>query len=120
MRQPGRPYSRMARVNETLRHAIALELERICDQDGDLPLITVTAVECDTDLTRAKVYLADLDEHGRELLRGYRQRLQSTLARTVRMKRTPQLSFELDPAIVNGEIVERALRQISRSDTDSG
>jgi ribosome-binding factor A len=119
MRQPTKPYPRMARVNETLRHAIALELERIADIESELSILTVTGVECDPDLKHAKVYLAALAPDQREILDTHRQKVQSNLAKSVRLKRTPQLSFEVDPAIVKGEIIEKTLRQIAENHRES-
>jgi hypothetical protein len=41
-----------------------------------------------------------------------RPRLQAAIARQVRMKRTPQLSFQADPAVGHGEVVEEILREL--------
>ena len=51
-------------------------------------------------------------------LRSRRERpeLQAAIAREVRLKRTPTLSFMADPAIAAGERVEEALRRIRHDD----
>ena len=54
-------YPRTARINEVLREVIATELEKHSDEDDRLELVTVTGVEIDTDLRRAKVYFSALD-----------------------------------------------------------
>ncbi len=110
-----KPYPRTARVNEAVRHAVASELERLADSDERLSLITVTGVECDPDLRRARVYVASLDEESSEALEEGRLRIQAAIARTVRTKRTPHLQFEVDPAVVHGEAVEEALRALRPS-----
>jgi len=113
-----KPYPRIARVNETLRHAIASEIERVVDENNGASIITVTGVECDPDLRKARVYLASLDEETAALLEEERIRVQGAIGRKVRLKRTPQLQFQLDPAILNGEAVENALRSITISGDD--
>jgi ribosome-binding factor A len=45
------------------------------------------------------------------VLEARRTELQSAIAREVRLKRTPTLSFVADPAVAAGERVEEALRR---------
>ena len=47
-----------------------------------------------------------------------RVRLQAAISSQVRLKRTPQLRFEPDPAIAAGERVEDILRSIGPSHSD--
>ena len=68
--------------------------------------MTVTAVSCEPDLRHATVLLASLPDTVREALGEVRPRLQAAIAHQVRMKRTPQLSFQVDPAVDHGELVE--------------
>ena len=103
-------YPRAARVNEVLREVLAEELERLSDADERLGLLTITAVECEPDLRHAKVLLASISDAAREALDEDRVRLQAAVARQLRLKRTPQLSFEVDPAITNGSRIEDILR----------
>ncbi len=97
MREPkaGRRYPRMARVNELVRE-----------------VLTVTHVEVDPDLRRAKVLLSSLGDEAEEALMENRTKLQATLARQVRLRRTPQLKFMADPAIQTGTRVEDILREL--------
>lgn len=117
--QAGRRYPRSARVNEVLREVLAETLERLADADERLALLTITAVQTDPDLRRAKVLFASLSDEGREALDQVRVRLQATVARQVRLKWTPQLSFDSDPAVSTGQRVEDLLRHLRRpEDTD--
>jgi ribosome-binding factor A len=117
--QAGRRYPRSARVNEVLREVLAETLERLADADERLALLTITAVQTDPDLRRAKVLFASLGDEGREALDQVRVRLQATVARQVRLKWTPQLSFDSDPAVSTGQRVEDLLRHMRRpEDTD--
>jgi ribosome-binding factor A len=105
-------YPRMARVNEVLREVLAEAIELEAGSDPRLELVTVTAVRCDADLRHATVLLASLPEAAAVALEGARPRLQAAVARQVRLKRTPQLSFAADPAIAYGEKVDEVLREL--------
>jgi len=106
-------YPRVARVNQVLREVVADALERLTDTDESLGMLTVTGVECASDLRSAKVYLSSLSDEVAELLEARRGELQHEVASQVRLKRTPRLTFAADPAVVQGAIVEDALRRLS-------
>jgi ribosome-binding factor A len=61
-------------------------------------------------LRRATVFLSSLPEPAEEALGEHRARLQAAIARQARLKRTPQLSFEVDPGVAEGQRVEEILR----------
>ncbi len=106
----GRRYPRMARVNELVREVLAEQLELLQDVDDRLGLLTVTHVEVEPDLRRATVLLSSLTEPAEQALVEHRARLQATLGRQVRLRRTPQLSFAADPAVETGRRIEEILR----------
>lgn len=123
MSRPRRPassphrYPRSARLNESLREVIADELTRIDDER--LAFVTVTAIDVDSEMNRAIVYFDSLDgEDGDEAildaLGSHRVRLQASIARQVRSKKTPILSFRPDHAIRSAERIDRILH-----DTDT-
>ncbi len=111
-------YPRTARVNEVLREVVAEALERLADTDDRLRLLTVTSVDITPDLSRATVYLSSLPAAAIEALAEQRTQLQRTIARQVRMKRTPLLVFESDPAVAHGLRVEEILRNLRESSDD--
>ena len=103
----------MRRINELMREviggAIATELE-----DPRIGFVTVTAVETSPDLRSARVYVSVLgDQRQRdESLDGLNSShgvLQAAIAREVRIKRTPTLSFYYDDSIERGVRVSRLL-----------
>ncbi len=107
-----RRYSRLDRVNESLREVLADELERIDDER--LELVTVTGVKAEPDLRRAHVWFDTLRD-GMEVagvLGQHRVRLQAAVGNQLRLKRTPELTFAPDPAIAVGTRVEEILRQL--------
>src|SRR4051794_34375512 len=98
---------RMRRVNEAVRAVVA---EAVGDlQDPRIGLVTITAVHVSRDLREGTVYVSVLgNERKRKAtlagLASAHGLLQSRLARELKMKRTPQLTFAYDPT------VERAVR----------
>jgi len=109
----GRGYSRSARVGETLREIIAEELVRIDDER--LSFVTITGIDVDPELNRAIVFydsLAGEDGDGEILqaLGAHRVRLQASIARQIRAKKTPILDFRPDHAIRSAERIDEILR----------
>ncbi len=107
----------MERVNQALCEVIADELALIGDER--LPLMTVTGVKADPDLRRAVVWFVSLAatpdaDHSAELevLAEHRSRLQGAVARQMRLRRTPELSFVPDPARAAATRVEQILRDL--------
>jgi ribosome-binding factor A len=109
-------YPRTARVNAVLAQVLGDALERLRDDDERLALLTVTGVGVDPDLRHATVFMASLPEGAAAALEGRRPQLQAAIAREVRLKRTPTLSFVADPAIAAAERVEEALRRARHDD----
>jgi ribosome-binding factor A len=107
-----RGYARTARVNEVLRQVLADQLERMGELDERLGLLTITAVSCDPDLRQATVLFSSLGDEARTALEEARVRLQAAIGREVRMKRTPQLRFEADPAVAAGQRIDDILRRL--------
>jgi ribosome-binding factor A len=111
-------YPRTARVNEVLREVVAEALEKMADTDDRLRLLTVTAVDITPDLSRATVYLSSLPPPALEALGEQRISIQRIISRQVRMKRTPLLEFESDPAVAHGLRVEEILRNLPAAPGD--
>ncbi|HEV7886138.1 MAG TPA: 30S ribosome-binding factor RbfA [Acidimicrobiales bacterium] len=111
--KPVRRYPRALRVNELLREVLAEELALLLENDERLGLLTITAVDCEADLRHAKVFLSSLPESAEEALGEHRARLQAAIGRQARLRRTPQLSFEVDPGVRQGAIVDDILRGLN-------
>ena len=110
------PYARSLRVNQVIRQVLAEELERLADADERLRLVTVTSVDTAPDLRHATVYLSSLSDDAADALDERRAQLQRAMGRQLRLKRTPLLGFEVDPAVVAGGKVEEALRRIREAE----
>ena len=103
----------MLKVNSTLRQVIAEEVERL--SDSRLELISITGVETSPNLRHAVVYidvLADDASAALAALQRASHRLQSAIARQVRMKYTPTLEFTVDPGVIGGERIDAILRSL--------
>ncbi len=113
-RASGAPrYPRTARVGETLREIIAEELVRIDDER--LAFVSVTGIDVDPELNRAIVFYDSLDgEDGDarivQALGQHRVRLQASIARQIRAKKTPILEFRPDVVIRSAERIDEILR----------
>ena len=119
-RRGGRPYDRSARVGETLREIIADELVRIDDER--LSFVSITGIDVDVELNRAIVFYDSLagEEGDAEILEAFadhRIRLQASIARQIRAKKTPILSFRPDHAIRSAERIDEILRADRERDT---
>lgn len=109
----GPKYPRSARVGETLREIIAEDLVRFDDER--LSFVTVTSIDVDPELNRAIVYFDSLageegDEEIIDALSEHRIKLQSSIARQIRAKKTPILDFRPDIAIRSAERIDDILR----------
>jgi len=97
-----------------LREIIADELVRIGDER--LEFVTVTGIEVDDELNRAHVYFDSLagedgDADIVTALGEHRIRLQASIARQIRAKKTPILDFRPDVAIRSAERIDAILRE---------
>lgn len=109
----GHRYPRSARLNETLREVIAEELVRIDDER--LEFVTVTAIDVDNELNRAIVHFDSLggEESDAEILgvlEEHRRRIQASINRQIRAKKTPVLVFRPDDVIRSAERIDGILR----------
>jgi ribosome-binding factor A len=109
----GHRYPRSARVGQTLREVIADELVKIDDER--LHLVTITAVDVDNELNRAIVYFdslsgEDADAALLDALESHRRRIQASINRQIKAKKTPILYFRPDDVIRSAERIDHILR----------
>ncbi|MPZ52190.1 MAG: 30S ribosome-binding factor RbfA [Acidimicrobiia bacterium] len=112
------PNQRMRRVNSIVRAILAREVEML--DDARLNLVSITGVDTAPNLRTATVYLSALDMSGIDevvdTLNSNTHRFQAVLGREVRMKYTPVLTFEADPAVISAERIERLLRDLGEEE----
>ncbi|MER3409191.1 MAG: 30S ribosome-binding factor RbfA [Thermoleophilia bacterium] len=109
----------MRRVNESLRQLLSeavLELK-----DPRIGFVTVTGVEASPDLRQARVFVSVLgnERRRRRTLDGLAAAhgvLQARIARELRLRRTPQLTFEYDPSVERGVRMAKLIDELVSSD----
>jgi ribosome-binding factor A len=109
----------MRRVNEAVRHVLSEAVGEL--KDPRLGFVTVTGVRTSPDLRTARVYVSVLgSERKRErslaALSSAHGVLQARIARELRLKRTPQLSFEYDPTVERGVRMSQLIDELAPGD----
>lgn len=112
--------NRMRRVNAAVREVLSEAVGEL--KDPRIGFVTVTGVETSSDLRQAVVYVSVLgSERKREQsidgLQAAHGILQARIARELRMKRTPQLTFEYDPSVERGVRMTQLIDELA-PDTD--
>ena len=112
---------RMRRVDEAIHQVLAEGIEQL--KDPRIGFVTVTGVRTTSDLKQATVYVSVLgNERRRErTLRGLEAahgHLQGRIARQLRMKRTPTLTFEYDPSVERGVRMTKLIDELAPDDQD--
>jgi len=113
--------ARMRRVNEALRQVLS---EAVPDlKDPRIGFVTVTGVQTTSDLRQATVYVSVLgSEKKRDAslagLEAARAVLQARIAGELRLKRTPLLAFEYDPAVERGVRMTSLIDELAPDDPD--
>lgn len=110
---------RMRRVNESLRQVLAEALPEL--KDPRIGLVTVTGVDTAPDLRHAIVYVSVLGSARKRKaslqgLAAAHGLLQGRLARQLRLKRTPQLTFEYDPSVERGVRMTKLIDELAPDD----
>src|SRR5688500_7573508 len=110
---------RMRRVNESLRQVLSEALLEL--KDPRIGFVTVTGVKTSPDLRHARVFVSVLgSERKRERslagLSAAHAILQARIAREMRMKRTPQLTFEYDPSVERGVRMSQLIDELAPDD----
>jgi ribosome-binding factor A len=107
---------RMRRVNEALREVLSEGIGAL--KDPRIGFVTVTGVDTSPDLRQATVYVSVLgSERKRDAslagLQSSHGVLQTRIASELRLKRTPQLTFEYDPTVERGVRLSRLIDELN-------
>ncbi len=111
---------RTSRVSELLREEISGLVQRdLKDPRLEGALLSITEVEVSADLRAASVFVSHFgDDAGRdEALAGLQSAsawLERELRRRLRMRRTPSLTFRLDPSIERGARLASTIADLAR------
>ena len=114
---------RMRRVNESVRQVLS---ESVGDlKDPRIGFVTITGVETSPDLRHAKVFVCVLGSAKKRdaTISGLNSShgvLQAALAKELRMKRTPQLTFQYDPTVERGVRLSALIDELNSEDNADG
>jgi ribosome-binding factor A len=111
----------MRRVNAAVREVLSETVGEL--KDPRIGFVTVTGVETSPDLRTARVYVSVLgSEQKREQslagLEAAHGVLQARIARELRLKRTPQLTFEYDESVERGVRMSHLIDELAPDDPD--
>jgi ribosome-binding factor A len=110
---------RMRRVNEAVREVVSEGVGEL--KDPRVGFVTITGVETSADLRHATVFVSVLGTESKrdKTLAGLAAAhgvLQARLARELRLKRTPQLTFEYDPTVERGVRMTQLIDELAPRD----
>jgi len=113
------PSPRIARLRELFKEEISVVLQRQM-RDPRIGFVSITDVELSADLRHAKVFvsiLGDAEAKTRTMagLRSARGFVRTELARRIRLRYFPEVSFRVDESIERGAHVDQLLRQVAGS-----
>jgi ribosome-binding factor A len=113
---------RMRRVNAAVREVLSEAVGEL--KDPRIGFVTITGVDTSSDLRQAVVHVSVLgSEQKRERsidgLQAAHGILQGRIARELRLKRTPQLTFQYDPSVERGVRMTQLIDELA-PDTDNG
>lgn len=108
--------NRMDRVNEELKKEISNIIEFKIKNPNITGIISVTKVKTSPDLKFARVYISMLNCKNKDnTLDGIKKAsgfIRSEIAKTINLRYTPELVFEVDDSIEYGDRIENILKQI--------
>lgn len=109
------PSSRPRRVAETIRRELAQPLQRIASDEG-MGMLTLSEVDMSPDLKDARLYVTHIGRdlsHAEVLARldSHVGELRTIIARNMRLRYTPKVSFRFDESVETGARIDALLQE---------
>jgi ribosome-binding factor A len=106
----------MRRVDESLREVLSEAIQTL--KDPRIGFVTVTGVKTTADLKESTVFVSVLGGEGKqrrtlEGLTAARGFLQARINSELRLRRTPQLTFEYDPTVERGVRMTKLIDELA-------
>ena len=110
-------HRRADRVGEAIREEVATFLREGAKDPRLIGMVTVTAVDVPRDLRQARVYVSILGTETErastlEALESMKGHLRTRLAKSLRLRVAPELSFKLDESVARAARIESLLAQV--------
>ena len=122
-KHPVASVDRIARINELLKRVLADLMETLGFNEEQGRIISITRVDCASNLKSAAVYVSILgaknEEEEARIIRRLIERkseIQSLMSKEVILKYTPVLQFVLDHSVADGDRVLDLLRHMEDDD----
>ena len=111
---------RIGRINEEIQKELSQLIRTLKDPRVQDAMISITAVETTGDLRYAKVFVSVLQkDRSRDELKGLKSAggfLRREIGRTLQLRYTPELVFELDDSITKGADMFALLKSLHIED----
>ena len=111
---------RIGRINEEIQKELSQLIRTLKDPRVQDAMISITAVETTGDLRYAKVFVSVLQkDRSRDVLKGLKSAggfLRREIGRTLQLRYTPELVFELDDSITKGADMFALLKSLHIED----
>ena len=114
---------RADRVAEAIREEIATFLSEGAKDPRLVGLVTITAVEVTRDLRHARLFISVMGSESEraatlEALEGMKGHLRTRLAKSMRLRVAPEISFKLDESVARAARIESLLAQVREKKDD--
>jgi|SRR4051812_32921084 ribosome-binding factor A len=111
------PNRRSDRVAESIREEVATFLHEGAKDPRLVAMVTVTAVEVTRDLRQAQVFVSILGSEAErkttfDALNSLASHLRSRLARSLRLRVAPEVTFRLDESVARAARIESLLAEV--------
>ena len=111
---------RIGRINEEIQKELSQLIRTLKDPRVQDAMISITAVETTGDLRYAKIFVSVLQkDRSRDVLKGLKSAggfLRREIGRTLQLRYTPELVFELDDSITKGADMFALLKSLHIED----
>ena len=112
--------ARLSRVNEELKKELSNIISYELKNPNVTGMICVTKVKITPDFKYAKVYVSILNsKNTNKTMEGLKESagfMRSKLAKTINLRITPELVFELDDSLDYGEKIDKILKELKNED----
>ncbi len=112
--------ARLNRINEELRKELSGVISYELKNPNVTGMVSVTKVKITPDFKYAKVYVSILNSKSvSKTMEGLKESagfMRSKLAKTINLRITPELVFELDDSLEYGERIDRVLKELKKEE----